>query len=236
MEHDLVRARVELKYRLSSSAARSLIADLKEAALPPDVRRQTSWITTVYLDTPDLRLARAGRSHPRTAVKLRLREYFEPDGSGGAGVVWVELKERDGERSRKDRFALEKARVRDFLEGALDEEEILRSRPSDAGEIAGTLRRIRDVWPGVLTPVGSVRYRRFSAQGGSPGARLTVDQEISYAAGPSSLREEGAVAEVKYPAGPTPGWCAALLGRRPACEYSKFAIVSGLALAETAVS
>lgn len=210
MEVDLVRRRVETKYRISSSAADAMIE-----ALPVDgLARRDGWMRTVYLDLPDGRLVRAARRNPRTALKLRLREY------GADDDVWVELKTRDADWSGKRRFRIRRGRVDDFLNGSL--------RGLEAEEDVETLRRIRAAAPGPLSPVGEVRCFRTSVQGGEPRGRLTIDRHIAYAAGGRELLEEGAIVEVKHAAEFAPEWCrAAVEGRAPA-EYSKFGRVCRL--------
>lgn len=185
MDVDLVRRRVETKFRVSTSDADALIA-----ALPEEPR--AAWVRTVYLDLPDGRLTRAARRDPRTAVKLRIREY------DGGDVLWVELKEREGDWSRKRRLPLERERLPELLDGTLD-----------VALIAGP-----------LVPVGEVRYHRTSVE---RGARLTIDRGISFRAGGRDWEEDGAVVELKHAGESWPGWCEALLGERTPVEYSKFA-------------
>jgi len=240
MNSDLVRHRVELKYRASSAAAEALVASLESAG--PEFRRQTSWITTIYLDLPDRRLLRAARPGSRTAVKLRLRTYFDAGGEECSPLVWMELKEREGDGSRKWRFPLPAGRVPEFLQGTLDPSEILDGPHPDPDAVLETVRRIRALAPGPLSPVGAVRYRRFSLQGGDPCARITVDRHIAYhvgapvthptALGAPEVCEDGAVVEVKHAPGPRPPWCDRLLGRRTPVEYSKFGRIARLLSSE----
>jgi hypothetical protein len=182
---DLVRDRVELKYRVSTSDAEALLERLPA--------RRTSWITTTYLDTADRRLLRAARRDPRACVKVRLRSYHD------SPLVWVELKERRGERTRKERVAASRAGVPDVL---------------------------RRLAPGVEVPVGEVRCRRTSVDS---GVRLTVDQAIVYRVlGAPDFAEEGAVVELKRADDRVPGWCAELLRGLAPEEYTKFGVISRL--------
>jgi len=238
MQTELVR--VELKYRLSSGSAEALIAGFRAPDRSLEVR--SSWVATAYLDLPDRRLLWGARSDPGTAIKLRVREYFDAEGNSRSPIVWIELKECEGNCSRKYRFPLLKTRVPKFLDGTLDTAEILSAGQADEAVVSEAVRRIRNVAVGAVAPVGAVRYRRFSVEGGEPHARLTVDEDISYHAGsgvtlgPGLLREQGAVAEVKYADGPTPEWCRGLLGSRRPEEYSKFGVLARLILSEATVA
>jgi len=244
---DLVRRRIELKYLLSAETARKLRAVLN-AEPGPEFRRIGGWVTTVYFDLPDRRLARAAMERPEENLKLRLREYFDDEGAPCSRFVWFEIKERQGSSSRKSRFRLHKRLVAPFFRGETDLTSILtcQTTGTDPSNVCETVQRIHDLAGDAWMPLGAVRYRRCSIEGGSPAGRLTLDDRISYHLGPIGLdgaldrralgpavgEEPSGVLEVKHAGATAPAWCGKLVGRRDAAEYSKFLMLSRLSFAE----
>ena len=246
---DLVRRRIELKYLLPAADARGLRTVL--AAEPgPDFRRIGGWVTTVYFDLPDRRLARAALERPEENLKLRLREYFDDEGAPCSRFVWFEIKERQGSTSRKSRFRLHKRLVGRFLRGEADLTSILtcQNAGSDPSNVCETVQRIHDLAGDTWIPFGAVRYRRSSIEGGTPAGRLTLDDRISYhlgpiplydahgaldrrALGPAAGEEPSGVLEVKH-GGDDPAWCRRLVSGRAPAEYSKFLMLARLSFAE----
>ncbi len=250
MGNDLVRDRTEIKYLLSPAEGRDLLDRLHEA---PEFERQDGWVTTVYFDRPDLFLTRRAIGSPAANLKVRLREYLTVQDRPRSPFIWVEIKERDRQASRKLRFQLHKRLVRGFLAGEVDLGVILTCQDCAPAEAVEAVRRIREVAQGRLDPVGAVRYRRESIQDRLREARLTVDREITYhrgpldlydawgaldreAAGPAAWEEPGTVAELKYRGAKPPRWCGALLGGAPPAEYSKFLVLSQLSASEASVA
>jgi hypothetical protein len=104
-----------------------------------------------------------------------------------------------------------------------------------------------------MRAVGAARYRRVAVEGGTPRARMTLDEEISYhlgplglyeahealdseALGPPAIQEAGSVGELKFAGSQAPSWCErAFAGLSPA-EYSKFLVISTLAHPEALTS
>lgn len=221
----LMRRRVELKYLLWPDEADAVLARLQEAtARFPST---DGLIRTVYLDRPDGRLTRTAGE--RRNVKLRIRDYFTPEGGSASPSLWVDVKERDGRHSSKQRFRLDRRLLGAFLEGDLDE---------GAVDDVEAFRRVREVAGGPLVPVGAVGYRRLAVEGGDPVARVTFDREISYHVGPLDLRlvggtwdglgtpaleERASILELKYGGGAT--W---FEPDADPVEYSKFNVLSAL--------
>jgi hypothetical protein len=248
MSHDLVRRRTELKYLLPAEQTRQARAIL--TAEPPEgFRRIGGWVTTVYFDLPDRRLARAAMERPEENLKLRLREYFDDEGAPCSRFVWFEIKERQGSASRKSRFRLHKRLVDGFLRGECDLASVLTCQGSgqDVSGVCETVQRIHDLGDG-WAPFGAVRYRRCSIEGGSPVGRLTLDDRISYHVGPLALfeshgaldrralgsvagEEASGVMEAKHGGESLPDWCRRLVGTRAPAEYSKFVMLSRLSTA-----
>jgi hypothetical protein len=247
---DLVRRRIELKYLLPSATTRELRAVLT-ADPGSEYRRIGGWVTTVYFDLPDRRLARAALERPEENLKLRLREYFDDEGAPCSRFVWIEIKERQGSSSRKARFRLHKRLVGPFLKGESDLADILSCKEagSDPSSVCETVQRIHDLAGDAWTPFGAVRYRRCSIEGGSPAGRLTLDDRISYhlgpialyethaaldrrALGPAAGEEPSGVLEVKHASDALPAWCRRHVDGRDPAEYSKFLMLSKLSFAE----
>lgn len=255
MTQDLVRRRIELKYLLSAAQTRDLRARMTGKAPDPGLRRIGGWVTTVYFDLPDHRLARAALERPEENLKIRMREYFDEEGASCSRFVWFEIKERQGSASRKSRFRLHKRLVGRFLKGEVDLASVLTCQGGDA-DLAGvcaTVQRIHELAGESWTAFGAVRYRRCSLEGGSPAGRLTLDDRISYhlgpialydsrdaldrgALGPVSGEESSGVLEVKHGGECLPEWCHRLAGGRRAVEYSKFLMLARLFVAEAPVN
>lgn len=255
MNDDLVRRRIELKYLLPSARTRELRTVLTSDAPGAGFRRIGGWVTTVYFDLPDRRLARAALERPEENLKLRLREYFDDEGAPCSRFVWIEIKERQAAASRKSRFRLHKRLVARFLRGEADLAAVLscQGSGSDPSSVCETVQRIHDLAGDAWVAFGAVRYRRCSIEGGAPAGRLTLDDRISYHLGPLPLydrhealdrralgapagEEAAGVLEVKHGGAPIPEWCRRLVGGREPAEYSKFLMLSRLSLAEAQVN
>ena len=253
MIDDLVQRRTEIKHVFRAEQGEELRERLRALRPGGDERRTAGWVTTVYFDFPDRRLTREALARPEENLKIRLREYFTDDDRPCSPFVWLEIKEREGASSRKSRFQLHKRLVGPFLEAAeLDLAAMLTCQDGGADldravEAARRLHELARAHP--LAPLGAVRYRRCSVQGGAPAARLTLDRQISFhpapvglyeahaaldadALGPSSWADEVAVVEIKHHGAAPPAWCRAVLEARPAVEYSKFQLLARLAAAE----
>jgi SPX domain protein involved in polyphosphate accumulation len=253
MGYDLVRDRTEIKYVLSSEEGRDLLERLRSVRPGPEFERQDGWVTTVYFDRPDLLLTRRAIGSPSANLKVRLREYLTVQDQPKSPFIWVELKERDRQVSRKLRFQLHKRLVRHFLSGEVDLGIILTCQDRAPGEAVEAVRRIAEVAQGRLVPVGAVRYRRASLEDRAHEARLTVDRGITYhrervdlyevwgalnreAAGPAAWEEPGTVAELKYRGEDAPRWCGALLAGAAPADYSKFLVLSQRSASEASVA
>lgn len=255
MTQDLVRRRIELKFLLPAAQTRELRALLTAEPAEPGLRRIGGWVTTVYFDLPDRRLARAALERPEENLKLRMREYFDDEGASCSRFVWFEIKERQGAASRKSRFRLHKRLIARFLRGEVDIATVLTCQGEDADltSVCETVQRIHELAGESLAPFGAVRYRRCSVEGGTPAGRLTLDDRISYHLGPIALEESrsaldrqalGPVAgeesvgvlEVKHGGEALPAWCRRLAGAREPVEYSKFLKLSRLSFAEAPVN
>jgi hypothetical protein len=245
MAPEPVRDRTEWKYVLTPEAAEQVM----EASKGRFLRRQDGWVTTVYFDRPDLELTRRALQSPLKNQKIRLREYFTPDDEPLSPFVWIEIKERERLSSRKRRFQLHKRLVPGFLSGDLDFSVILTCQSGSPAPALEAFRAVRELAEGPLIPLGAVRYRRRSLEGGVPEARLTLDRQISFYRGPIDLYvgaraldagsvgkplwgEPVAVVEVKTREAEPPTWCAAALRGVLPEAYSKFGVLAQLRAAE----
>lgn len=257
----MVADRDELKYVVPSDQANELIDDLSRLLSPyryhgaaPDTH---AYATTVYFDTPHRELYRAAMTEP-LHVKIRAREYYEVpiegphaerDALAGAasGVVWLELKARDGRRSRKRRACVPKHELpRWFAAFGPNgvESPFGEARDGGAAAIADELRRVSEELRGALVPSVVVNYRRLSWQDASDSLRVTLDRDVSAFAPPAepwgdrevlsrerlgapALEERCCVLEVKS-RGALPSWVNDVLRTHGATEvqYSKFAVAS----------
>jgi len=194
--NDLVRRRIELKYLLPAAKTRELRAVLT-AEPGPHFRRIGGWVTTVYFDLPDRRLARAAMERPEENLKLRLREYFDDEGAPCCPFVWIEIKERQGSSSRKSRFRLHKRLVAPFLRGAADLTSILtcQTTGTDPSGVCETVqltppsseRKTRPaVVPNHARPPWLVMHSPLAAKAASPGRAAGICRPVTCQCRPPS--------------------------------------------------
>jgi hypothetical protein len=251
----LIQCRIERKYVLRDGEIDQVRSALRPLLSDPRFRRDQGWITSVYFDRPDGFLTRNALSNPGRNLKVRLREYFTSEGLPDSTFVWIELKDRDGSMSRKNRFQLHKRLVAQFLRGTLDEGVVLtcQGRVSDPAKVVEAVRRIREVAEeGELVPVGAVSCRRAAIEGGEPLARITMDEDVTYhlapvalydsipsldreSLGPVALHEPASIVELKFRGSSPPAWSQKVLGKAAPVDYSKFRVLSALAFCEQRV-
>lgn len=228
------------------------IGFLKAVGSEPSVRRDEWRITTVYLDREDGSFARTALARPDLHAEIRLREFFTPDGGVLSSCLWIESKGQEGRASWVNRFQLRRSLAGRFLSGTLREEELLgcQERFVEADRVVQAARAVRKAaGPGPLTVSGAVSFLRTTFEGGTPEARVTVDDGITYhlrpfcldgprtsfkrrALGPPALEETDSVVEVKHRGSRLPEWCVRRLAVADPVEYSKFRVLSALALSE----
>ena len=243
---------VETKFLLRPDEVRPFFEGIDGFLSEPSVRRDEWRIVTVYLDRPDGFLARSALACPELHVELRLREFFTPDGAPISPFIWVESKVQDRTLSSVNRFQLHRTLVPRFLRGDLEEDEIVgcQERHVESDRVVRAARAVREA-AGVrrFRPTGAVSYVRSTFEGGSPLARLTLDQDISYhldptalegadaslaqsRLGPAALKETACVVEVKHRRSRPPDWSHGRSDPPGPVEYSKFVTLSALAQSE----
>jgi hypothetical protein len=259
----LVAARFEAKYFVARAAAAQLREQLATRlsshhhSVPPGglvssaVRHIT---TTVYFDTARRDLCRAAMRMPMH-LKVRARTYHDEPSFGGASepLIWVEIKERDGARSRKRRAPVERAVAgRWFAALALDDQALvvsacdvnLAAHAEPAGiMLLSDLTHTRVALGAPLLPSCVVRYRREAFQDAPGTLRITLDHDVQAFSAPRAPFASGALAHGALGAamyeeaacvleaksiGGLPDWLTALLAEHGAraAEYSKLVMAS----------
>lgn len=246
--------RMEHKFLLPRAEAIELVGELNtrmkrhrfaaDGALPlPNARH---YITTVYFDTPEHVMYRRALASPWSNIKLRAREYYDqhPDLVETATdssqiyryhpLLWLELKERSGARTSKQRIGIPKVQVEQFLRGHLrDSQADWESDASadglelESGEFpdADMRARLIEFIAAEKQPFGVtcvLNYRRAAWQGAEDTVRVTLDSDIAVFRGEADLLtskgplvrerlgdavhvEPGFIAEVKL-RGEPPSW------------------------------
>lgn len=264
-DQQMTADRSERKYLVSALEATQLGREFNhrlERHYPPGFvtlpgTRQYS--TTIYFDTVDRQLFRAAE-RGSTSVKLRAREYYNFDPSLAQlarrtrdlvrfdPVIWFELKSKQGDHVTKQRFALAKDEVPQFLsqgEFSAASVEIQQARFGPQAE--QLMQDVTDLYRRFNQPFQVdciVNYRRIAWQDEAGSLRLTLDRQVSFfeplsglwtrqepltreSLGPVRASAPGAVLEVKLRGEPPP-WlseCLAQLAGLP-CGFSKFLAAS----------
>ena len=161
--------REERKYPFPSARAALLIAWL-DARLLRDPQYPEGMITSCYYDTPQLDAYQESADGEFAKQKLRLRWYGDPPDQFAG--VWIELKSRDGVRSRKRRFRFPSSGAPNPLGINLP----------DRAELVQHLRELSDLatiaLPPVLEPTALIRYRRLRWQSADGLLRASLDTDV----------------------------------------------------------
>ncbi|GEM_PF-6424985 len=182
MTTPITQRRMEARYAVPLDAVAALAAALPEVATPIELvkGRSAMFVTSLYLDRPDLSLARAATLDPTTNEKIRTEEsYFHDDSL--VPSVWVEWEARRETWSDKRRFALPKQRFAEFCTGTLGEDAVRLAQPA-GGEVAGVeaFRRVMACGRGLLLPRFAVTCVRTTYTIHSPRIRLTLHERIRF--------------------------------------------------------
>ncbi|MDD9937450.1 MAG: VTC domain-containing protein [Myxococcales bacterium] len=256
----LTADRAERKYLVEPGRvlglARALERELQRHRYTGDganvLPRAQHFTTTIYFDTADGAILRdAERGVPHT--KLRAREYYDlhPDLTELAQssselvryspLLWLELKAREGDQSRKQRVGIPKPEVpRFFASGEASAEMRAIAHGGAAEEALGELQRFRAGFASPLEACVLVNYRRNAWQDPEGTVRVTLDRDLSVfaplpdmwtaeralsreALGTVRYEEPCCILELKH-RGPAPGWIDRTLADAGAeqCNYSKF--------------
>lgn len=178
----ITQRRMEAKYTVPLNEVAAVETALSSFATPIEyVKGQSAaCVTTVYLDRPDLSLARAALLNPSANEKIRSREYFTHDESL-VPSVWIEWKARRETWGDKRRFALPKERFSALCAGTLSEEVVRLAQPA-GNEIAGVeaFRKVLACARGILVPRFAATCVRRTFHIHSPRIRVTLDTSIRF--------------------------------------------------------
>lgn len=174
--------RFEAKYLIPLPKADFVGEWLLHYALP-DPRYPDGIVSSLYLDTPRLRLYREKLDSDLRKTKVRLRWYDTP--GNGSAQVFLEVKQKEGRRVFKAREQLE-----------LDEGELARlcrgeeMRP----ELQPKAEALAGCGLGLLVPVCVIRYRRRRYMDPRTGYRVSLDEGIGIALASHTLFPYGEAA------------------------------------------
>ncbi len=202
--------RQEIKYLLSADDARSLAerADRELVRHSYSGRGANSlpgadhYVTTVYFDTENRDMYRQSLAD-ESSTKVRAREYYDdhPDLVELATdpeqlirynpVVWLEIKHRDRQKTRKRRVGLPKRDIPSFFgRGEITPEMvdlIERDHGAAAHEVLRELEALFQRFDQPLQAQCLVNYRRAAWQGPTGGLRLTIDDSLAVFRPPRDL-------------------------------------------------
>lgn len=188
MATPITQRRMEARYAVPLEAVSEIEAVLPEVASPIEhvKGRRAAFVTALYLDRPDLSLARAATLDPTASEEIRTEEqYFHEDGL--VPTITIEWRGRRETWSDRRRFDLPKEKFAAFCVGTLREEEVRVAQPA-GGELAGVeaFRRARSCARGLLLPRFAVTCVRRAFTIHSPRIRLTLDTCVRFHAAPSA--------------------------------------------------
>lgn len=220
----------ELKFVLPRPRA-GIALQFLNALCRPDARYPAAIVSTIYYDTPDLRLLFEKLDSDYLKTKVRLRWYRPLHGTAGADAAFLEVKSRFG--SLRDKARRQVALTPAWLDDADLDDPALSRVVLEAATLGVEL-------PGPLLPAVLVRYRRYRFVEIVSGTRVSLDFDIAaprsrrglFRAGAPAFLDD-AVIEVKGRSDDLPRALGPLahLGIRRAA-FSKYA-AAGLAVLRT---
>jgi hypothetical protein len=158
----------ELKFVLAEGRG-ALARRLLDALCRPDPLYPAAVVSTIYYDTPDLRLLAEKIDSDYLKTKVRLRWYGPLEGRGAGEGSFLEVKTRAGSLRTKVRTATP------LPARALDD------MPLDDPALLDVLRLLLPLGldvPVMLRPSLLVRYRRYRYVEPISGARVSLDTDI----------------------------------------------------------
>ncbi len=185
--HRLQGSRFELKYVIDERRA-AAIRDFVRGHLvrdehAPDTPKGEYVVSSLYLDSPDLTLARATQRGLRNRVKLRIRQYNNDPGA----PVFFEIKRRDANVILKQRAAVRRDAATRLIRGRIPRRSDL-LKPD--GEQYGALERFCELSRciGAIGQVFVNYCREAYVSPDSNAVRLTFDRRLTAAPFYGTLR------------------------------------------------
>jgi hypothetical protein len=255
--------RAETKYLVAPGLVPIIAREIARVLPRHEFRGQsTGWTsprlefaTTIYFDTGERELYREAVAKPVHA-KLRARDYYSVGtpatdharaghAIAGTALVWLEIKHRDGGRTRKRRAAIARRDLARLFQGDGVSAEALALAERDAAmaDLLVEIARIRRLGSASLRPDCVVHYRRAAWQDAAGSLRVTIDREVEFfaatigtltrdawtrhALGRAAGRLDAAVLEIKL-RGTLPTWLERVLMRHHLTpeRFSKFVAAS----------
>jgi VTC domain-containing protein len=202
--------RFENKYALAGDLTTQVLEQARLFLSPDRGVDCPQYITTLYLETPDLTFYEWHHTRRIDRFKLRIRSYGQPP----AGSAFVEIKGKSGKLGHKRRAKIELSKLNQVLAGIV---------PADSSALQDFLRVHNELnaRPKVLMRFLRTAFRGYNTYG---EVAITADREIvcqpafcydlvgnPQAWRPIALPEESStLVELKYVDRP-PGWMASLM-------------------------
>jgi VTC domain-containing protein len=202
--------RYENKYALPGHLATQVLEQARLFLSPDRGLDSPQYVTTLYLETPDLTFYEWHNNRRIDRFKLRIRSYGQPP----VASVYVEIKGKSGKLGHKRRAKIELSKLNQMLAGVT---------PADSSALRDFLRVHNELnaHPKVLVRFLRTAFRGYNIHG---EVAVTADREIvcqpafcydlvgnPQAWRPIALPEESsALVELKYVDRP-PAWMASLM-------------------------
>jgi SPX domain protein involved in polyphosphate accumulation len=247
----LTRGRSEAKYFVPAHRVGRLAATLDAHLKRHEVTHADErdivdhWVATIYFDTPSHQIYHE-QIRERNALKLRAREYYDvldpltelatsaDDAVSSSRLTWLEIKWREGGRTKKRRAAIRRSQIPALLRvKSGDSERRFDDVSGDAElqDVEQALSSLAERFGEPLVATCVVSYRRWAWQNADDSVRITldthlcgyrVDERLWTLNGPLTRTNLGdpdfsfpqAILEVKT-LGDAPAW---LLALRESCE------------------
>lgn len=198
--------RGEAKYLLTANAARLVVAELdrrldrhRHRAGETPLLRANHFVTTIYFDTAARSLFHRAIVSSEYNVKLRAKEYYDvhPDAveettelTRFESVLWLELKYRDGAKTRKRRIGIPKLDLpRFFVNGTITADMLTIQGPAYGSDARHVLTEVAELCMscGPMRADCLVNYQRQAWQDAGAQLRVTLDSGLTSFAPPADL-------------------------------------------------
>lgn len=155
------------------------------------------YVTTLYFDSAAQEIARSCEQGDQN-IKLRAREYYDREPNHTIRrepFLWLEVKTRDGAKTRKMRVGIPLSDVGTLLQNGVFSRRMVSLRHWLWGESTkGILQEISNLCMRTAEPLRPdclAHYRRRAWQDPSGALRITLDSELAFYRPPPSLANAG---------------------------------------------